>query len=405
MTTKTITLDHAVAERMSKAIEQDKLFKYNDLQALHAALAKPVPPAGGDIETIGWDGHPGGDLVRLEDHRAHVTRLQAEVGRLTGENNLLRHDVASYMETMGRTCELLSSDLEDAKTAEGKPSDVLFRHAQALQSELTKAEFLVNQALHLQTEHYGDGMGLHLAMIKWAQAANQSAPADNHETHCVLLDPEEPAAECTCKHRFMSLADDPRRCADCDAVEVQEGPADKDEECAHDFRMFSGECHKCGADWIPGKNYAPSLIETLRANGDRIAMEATIAQQAQRIADLEAGKGQGEPVAWADPLAFSNFKAHAHLGGPYDHEWMWAKPAHAGMIPLYRHAEQPAPVAADDCDKALMDRHEAWKAGVASLVMPERKSIRAETAQAAWSFKRGWNACLDEVTRLNGVKP
>lgn len=42
---------------------------------------------------------------------------------------------------------------------------------------------------------------------------------------------------------------------------------------------------------------APPLIQALHANGDRIAMEATIAQQAQRIADLEADKGQGEPVA------------------------------------------------------------------------------------------------------------
>ncbi len=40
---------------------------------------------------------------------------------------------------------------------------------------------------------------------------------------------------------------------------------------------------------------APALIETLHANGDRIAMEAIIAQQAQRIADLEADKGQREP--------------------------------------------------------------------------------------------------------------
>lgn len=39
----------------------------------------------------------------------------------------------------------------------------------------------------------------------------------------------------------------------------------------------------------------PPLIQTLHANGDSIAMEATIAQQAQRIADLE--RGRGEPVA------------------------------------------------------------------------------------------------------------
>lgn len=61
----------------------------------------------------------------------------------------------------------------------------------------------------------------------------------------------------------------------------------------------------CGADIYGAKTEhieiflsnqsAPTLIETLHANGDRIAMEAIIAQQAQRIADLEADKGQREP--------------------------------------------------------------------------------------------------------------
>lgn len=52
----------------------------------------------------------------------------------------------------------------------------------ALRLELTNARFLVDQALHLQKEHYGDGMGLHLSMITWARAAHQSTPAAKCKT-------------------------------------------------------------------------------------------------------------------------------------------------------------------------------------------------------------------------------
>ena len=50
-----------------------------------------------------------------------------------------------------------------------------------------------------------------------------------------------------------------------------------------------------------------------------------------RIAELEAQ--QGEPVAYADPKAFDNFKS-----GIATHEWMWAFPDN-GLQPLYRQAQ------------------------------------------------------------------
>lgn len=64
-----------------------------------------------------------------------LDNLEAHVTRLTAENNLLRHDVASFLETMAKTCELLGIDLESAKSAEDKPSDVLFEHAKRLAAE------------------------------------------------------------------------------------------------------------------------------------------------------------------------------------------------------------------------------------------------------------------------------
>lgn len=45
-----------------------------------------------------------------------------------------------------------------------------------------------------------------------------------------------------------------------------------------------------------------------------------------------------EPVAYADPKAFDNFKADACAN-----EWMWAKP-YSGYVPLYRAPVQPVAV-------------------------------------------------------------
>lgn len=161
---------------------------------------------------------------------------------------------------------------------------------------------------------------------------------------------------------------------------------------------------------------APALIETLRANGDRIAMEATIAQQAQRIADLEAAKGQGEPVAWmyrreggeclGQLVQMESDNLRDVMEGKVVEglRLLWPRDDYTDWKPLY--ADQPAPVAVDDCDKVLMGRHEAWKAGeangVASLVMPERQQVDPYVYDQGGNARiEGWNACLDEVTRLN----
>ncbi|WP_155252605.1 hypothetical protein [Pseudomonas brassicacearum] len=322
--TNKITLSREHVERLIERLGKSQMFK--ETTELRAAMAQSerqlvgLPerhdlPHRDEFETANqytsaldtaktWN-------AACDEWAPHVTWLQAEVERLLTE---IESERALRVSLIAQW----TSHRQDLELAVNSWGSV----AEQLQSELTSAQFLVDQALHLQTEHYGDGMGLHLAMIKWARAANQSAPAAK-------------------------------------------------DDCAHSEANRHG-CPECGEEF----KRAPALIETLRANGDRITMEATIAQQAQRIADLEASQGQGgplselevlraavkelealrdarveaklgqgEPVSWADPLAFSNFKAHAHLGGPYDHEWMWAKPAHAGMVPLYLHAEQPTPVA------------------------------------------------------------
>lgn len=75
---------------------------------------------------------------------------------------------------------------------------------------------------------------------------------------------------------------------------------------ADDLLDHCKQCADVVKEWPESKRDClgtPPLIQTLHANGDRIAMEATIAQQARRIADLEAAPvvERQEPVAWGTP--------------------------------------------------------------------------------------------------------
>lgn len=181
---------------------------------LRVVVADPVPPAGGDVETVATMyvaipedfqsfvclGRPGDGgkfykaepLITLEDHRAHVTRLQAEVERLNKDNESFIVECVTRGNANVR-----------------------------LQSELTKArevEFNIRQAIADRKSYLQDPELLQGNRGKY-----------EHEVGLLKC--------------FLSN---------------QSAPAAKGEECVHDFRMFSGECHKCGADWIPGKEYAPA---------------------------------------------------------------------------------------------------------------------------------------------------
>jgi hypothetical protein len=104
MTNKTITLSRELVERAvmrpgkeSLAVNNADIIARGRAQAeIRELLADPVPPAGGEPETIAYTTNgrtrvvladqkdhavwnAGRPLIYLEDHRAHVTRLQAEV--------------------------------------------------------------------------------------------------------------------------------------------------------------------------------------------------------------------------------------------------------------------------------------------------------------------------------------
>lgn len=68
-----------------------------------------------------------GDFAKFED-----------IEVVCSENKLLRHDLASYLETVAKVCDMLGIDLESAKGAEGKPSDVFFDHVQKLSADFER---------------------------------------------------------------------------------------------------------------------------------------------------------------------------------------------------------------------------------------------------------------------------
>lgn len=73
---------------------------------------------------------------RLEGYSA----AQVELAALREELAISKHNIASFLETMAKVCDLLGIDTEDAKHAEGNPSDVFFSHATALSKRLAAAE-------------------------------------------------------------------------------------------------------------------------------------------------------------------------------------------------------------------------------------------------------------------------
>ena len=91
-------------------------------------------------------------------------------------------------------------------------------------------------------------------------------------------------------------------------------------------------------------------------------------------AAVNAAKEQNEPVAWQQ------------RSKEQDANWRWmdakyvAEARSAGYEVRALYAEQPAPVA---------------------VVMPERIKHRAENPAGRITYIKGWNACLDEIARLN----
>lgn len=190
-------------------------------------------------------------------------------------------------------------------------------------------------------------------------------------------------------------------------VEKHAAPVVERQEPAH-------KCQKCyGLGLIPTRKagegeteyrarcklYAeqvPPLIQTLHANGDRIAMEATIAQQAQRIkeqaqriADLE--RGRGEPVGWRlvpteptdDMIKAGIDTPVADTGDDEIDQPQDYRNVYKAMINAV--SEQPAPVAVV----------------LPTILSAEQGPHYSDSRASELGYLAGYNACLDKVKELN----
>lgn len=95
---------------------------------------------------------------------------------------------------------------------------------------------------------------------------------------------------------------------------------------------------------------AKKNIEVLRGAVEKIPGASDAAVIHLKLAEITLASLEAEPVAYADPQGFRNFKA-----GAARREWMWVNPD-AGLIPVY--AAPPAPVSVPECFKRLL--HHAY---------------------------------------------
>lgn len=106
--------------------------------------------------------------------------------------------------------------------------------------------------------------------------------------------------------------------------------------------------------------------------------------EASALARMALAAMDSEPVAYADPQAFDNFKSNGGKNAACTKEWMWRDHS-AGLIPLYRHA-QPAPVA----PKSISVRE-----AISAL-----ESADAVTT-IGQAYKMGWNHCRAAMLQEN----
>ena len=164
-----------------------------------------------------------------------------------------------------------------------------------------------------------------------------------------------------------------------------------------------------GDSHAPKHQGVPPLIATLHENGEFIAAQATIAQQAKLIYLLRAGR-QGVPVVCVELV---ENKIH---GGMHIVKWDNLGKLKEGIHKLY--AEQPEPAAdhtqCEECKGwGYHENHyegggtECGECGGSgnspvAVVMPERLNTEGGYSLEAETW---YNLALDDVARLNGVKP
>jgi hypothetical protein len=264
--------------------------------------------------------NPSAILALLDDHRTHVTRLQAEVSHLRQHKN-------DYMEAAEETRKALQAEVERLKEVAIARKDELTKRCTErndLQSELTSA--------NADKAAYGkNAVDLRLRV--------DALQAELTKARELLAD-------------FAQWYDEPRLARpavqirrDIDSfLSNQSAPTDK----GHGEPVAYILAKQTSVE-VPGqerKELGYTLLDGLGVFRSRDEVHAAIAEL-------------GLPLGWVSMTVDQ-------------------------LLPGYMesaYAEQPAPVA---------------------VVMPER---RIPPPLGPDFYARGWNACLDEVARLNGIKP
>ena len=231
MTNKTITLSREVGEMILR--NRDRLGS-GIIDPVRAALADPVPPAGGKPDPIiaVLKGHladgmnpmfSGGDIKHLIGLLEAGTRLQAEVERLvsytpTPENtNRLPEGIRQYVSSLQTLCD--SSGVVAENTLLRDQTKQLDAMIGRLKSELTKALELLQNC----TDCVRNGEDFDLPVTTMASIdafrANQSAPADKGQGEPVGL--QHMAVAEDGKLRWMSG----RKMQNCELYALPDGSA------------------------------------------------------------------------------------------------------------------------------------------------------------------------------------
>ncbi|AZF09523.1 hypothetical protein C4J93_1309 [Pseudomonas sp. R2-37-08W] len=119
-------------------------------------------------------------------------------------------------------------------------------------------------------------------------------------------------------------------------------------------------------------------------------LSAAVSRRTKRVRDLEA------QLAYAVDALNEVVKASAMHEKPFEIATLAIGEMSSGL-------EQPAPVAAVTINYGALDpvkRLAVCRGEQAAVVLPERKAL-PEVMMATWHEAKGWNACLDELKRLN----
>lgn len=117
------------------------------------------------------------------------------------------------------------------------------------------------------------------------------------------------------------------------------------------------------------------------------------------MSDKEKVSGEEvEVVAYANPLAFRNFKEHSHKGGVHAREWMWAFPG-ADLVPVMTVAQHQRITEAlrgevERLRAVYLDQHDKRVA-----IEIERNDLRTEVER----LNRSLQHMIDQTTPLEPV--